>query len=146
MHIRRLCRRHLLSASDLSPASFRVGFVLGGPGTGKSLQCGKLCDEWPHLSHISVGNVLREAVGHGISSNADTMSLRPLEVPNGHREIILDAFSKGSILPAHVTVNLLQQDFQRRANAADDSMVSTASSAVHVEVCLRLCVCMCVYV
>lgn len=40
--------------------------LVGGPGSGKGTQCEKIVEEF-HFTHLSVGDLLREAVASGSS-------------------------------------------------------------------------------
>lgn len=75
----------------------RIIFVLGGPGCGKGTQCQKLCENYPEFVHLSAGELLREARTSGSALG----------------EMIEKCMLEGSIVPAEVTVNLLQEAMQK---------------------------------
>lgn len=83
---------------------FQVVFVLGGPGAGKGTQCTLLSSRmgWTHLS---AGDLLREER----KSGSDLANLI-----NSHIE-------KGEIVPASITVNLLQKAMEEACNKAPTS-------------------------
>ncbi|QWU87149.1 hypothetical protein CA3LBN_001414 [Candidozyma haemuli] len=69
-----------------------VVFVLGGPGSGKGTQCGKLVNEKGFV-HLSAGDLLRaEQVREGSSDGA----------------LIAQCIKEGTIVPQEVTVRLLR--------------------------------------
>ena len=45
--------------------TYRVMFVVGGPGSGKGTLCGKLVEQRSHVKHISSGDLLRHEVASG---------------------------------------------------------------------------------
>lgn len=110
----RVGHRTLVSAatSTKRPLSCSVGFVLGGPGSGKSYQCAIAAKTLP-LLHVSVGDVLREAVDPTLAQPG----LRRLRVAEPQLELIRDVFKSGKILPAEISIELLYQEFQRRLEA-----------------------------
>lgn len=67
-------------------------FVLGGPGSGKSTLCNKLCDTLDSYFHISVGQLLRN-YSKELTDNA-------IEVKN----ILLN----GQVVPAEIVIPLLK--------------------------------------
>eukprot|EP00897_Mesotaenium_endlicherianum_P011072 jgi/Mesen1/9994/ME000072S09406 len=74
-----------------TPTKPRVVFVLGGPGSGKGTQCAKIVDEFGFV-HLSAGDLLRAEINSG--SENGTM--------------IQNMIKEGTIVPAEVTVGLLQ--------------------------------------
>ncbi len=71
-----------------------VVFVLGGPGAGKGTQCAYLAEKYPTICHLSAGDLLREEVAKGESSELG-------------KEISY-MIKNGLIVRAEVTVQLLQ--------------------------------------
>ena len=67
-------------------------FVLGGPGSGKGTQCAKLVQEFG-LSHVSVGDLLREEVAKGspVGKEIDGM------------------MKEGKIVPLNITLKVLEK-------------------------------------
>merc|ERR550534_1514637 len=43
-------------------STYRVVFIIGGPGAGKGTYCKRLTDQNPNLVHVSTGDLLREEV------------------------------------------------------------------------------------
>jgi UMP-CMP kinase len=73
-----------------------VIFVLGGPGTGKGTQCGKLVKDWDFV-HLSAGELLRaEQAREGSQYGA----------------LIKKFIEEGEIVPMEITVGLLQNAMQ----------------------------------
>jgi len=91
-------------STDEEENQFQVVFVLGGPGAGKGTQCTLLSSRmgWTHLS---AGDLLREER----KSGSDLANLI-----NSHIE-------KGEIVPASITVNLLQKAMEKAFNKAPTS-------------------------
>lgn len=73
----------------------QVVFVLGGPGSGKGTQCGKLVAEFG-VVHLSAGDLLRAERNSG-SSVAEEI--------NNH-------IKNGSIVPVEITVGLIKKAMQ----------------------------------
>eukprot|EP00803_Ostreobium_quekettii_P001942 evm.model.scf_2381.1 EVM.evm.TU.scf_2381.1 scf_2381:5287-7579(-) len=69
-----------------------IVFVLGGPGSGKGTQCGKLVEEFD-IDHFSAGDLLRAHVQSGS--------------PEG--KMVHEIIQQGQIVPSHITVGLLQK-------------------------------------
>lgn len=76
----------------LSDDEVKVIFVLGGPGSGKGTQCGKLVREKGFV-HLSAGDLLRAEQNRPGSK---------------YGELIAQCIKEGSIVPQEVTVALLQ--------------------------------------
>ena len=70
-----------------------VVFVLGGPGSGKGTQCGKIVSEFPDVAHFSAGDLLRAHVKSGTEE--------------GNK--VAEMMQQGQIVPSSVTVGLLQE-------------------------------------
>lgn len=81
-----------ISAAGGARIKHQVVFVLGGPGSGKGTQCSKLTSEFSDVAHFSAGDLLREHVKSG--------------TPEGN--MVADMIKNGQIVPAEVTVGLLQ--------------------------------------
>eukprot|EP00344_Euplotes_crassus_P012560 CAMPEP_0196996138 /NCGR_PEP_ID=MMETSP1380-20130617/2102_1 /TAXON_ID=5936 /ORGANISM="Euplotes crassus, Strain CT5" /LENGTH=186 /DNA_ID=CAMNT_0042412021 /DNA_START=12 /DNA_END=568 /DNA_ORIENTATION=+ len=79
-----------------------VTFVLGGPGSGKGTQCGKLVEKHGFI-HLSAGDLLREERNSG-SKDA---------------ELINEYIKEGKIVPVEITCNLLKKAME--ANGWDKS-------------------------
>jgi adenylate kinase family enzyme len=79
------------SAAAAPKAGGKVIFVLGGPGTGKGTQCGKLAEKYA-CAHFSAGDLLREEVKKGSEQG----------------QMISDMIRDGKIVPAQVTLDLLK--------------------------------------
>jgi len=77
--------------------TFQVVFVLGGPGSGKGTQCSRLVQELSGWSHLSAGDLLR----------AERQSGSPLA------ELINSKIAQGQIVPASITVGLLQKAMEQ---------------------------------
>jgi UMP-CMP kinase len=71
---------------------YLVAFVLGGPGSGKGTQSGKLVEEFD-VVHLSAGDLLRAHMKSGS--------------PEG--KMVADMIAHGQIVPSYVTVGLLQR-------------------------------------
>lgn len=76
--------------------SFKVVFVLGGPGSGKGTNCTKIVETFGY-SHLSAGDLLRAERESG-SELAD---------------MINTYIKEGKIVPAEVTVRLLRNAMER---------------------------------
>lgn len=81
-------KKPALSEKDVS-----VIFVLGGPGSGKGTQCGKLVEEKGFL-HLSAGDLLRSEQNREGSQ---------------YGSLIAQCIKEGTIVPQEVTVALLAQ-------------------------------------
>lgn len=77
----------------------KVVFVLGGPGSGKGTQCAKIVDTYG-FTHLSAGDLLRAEINSG--SKYGTM--------------IENTIKEGKIVPAEVTVKLLQRAMKESDN------------------------------
>ena len=71
---------------------FQVVFVLGGPGSGKGTQCGRIQERFGYV-HLSAGDLLREEKESGSETAA----------------MINSYIKEGKIVPAEVTVELLKK-------------------------------------
>ncbi|XP_074273557.1 UMP-CMP kinase 3-like isoform X3 [Silene latifolia] len=69
-----------------------IGFVLGGPGSGKGTQCSKIVETYG-FTHLSAGDLLRNEIS--CSSKNGSM--------------ILELIKEGKIVPSEVTVKLIQK-------------------------------------
>lgn len=86
-----VARRTMGLFSSKQRSSFDIVFVLGGPGSGKGTQSGKLVEEFG-VVHLSAGDLLRAHMKSG--SKDGTM--------------VADMIKNGQIVPSHVTVSLLE--------------------------------------
>eukprot|EP00271_Cylindrocystis_brebissonii_P014166 TRINITY_DN35427_c0_g1_i1.p1 TRINITY_DN35427_c0_g1~~TRINITY_DN35427_c0_g1_i1.p1 ORF type:complete len:349 (-),score=62.98 TRINITY_DN35427_c0_g1_i1:836-1765(-) len=77
----------------------RIVFVLGGPGSGKGTQCAKIVDDFGFV-HLSAGDLLRAEINSGSE--------------NGN--MIKAMIKEGKIVPAEVTVGLLQKAMKESDN------------------------------
>lgn len=71
-------------------------FVLGGPGSGKGTQCERLAANLP-VAHFSAGDLLREHQKSGTEEG----------------NMIATMIKEGKIVPAEVTVRLLESAMQK---------------------------------
>jgi len=87
---------YTITEADPALAAANIVFVGGGPGSGKGTQCDRLIE---HLGfqHVSVGDVLRAEVTSGS--------------PAGEK--LAAIMKEGKIVPAKVTLFLLQKHFQQ---------------------------------
>lgn len=76
-----------------------VIFVLGGPGSGKGTQCANIVEHFGY-THLSAGDLLRAEIKSG--SENGTM--------------IQNMIKEGKIVPAEVTIKLLQKAIQGSGN------------------------------
>ncbi|XP_074279487.1 UMP-CMP kinase 3-like isoform X1 [Silene latifolia] len=76
-----------------------VIFVLGGPGSGKGTQCANIVQNFGY-THLSAGDLLRAEIKSGSE--------------NGN--MIQDMIKEGKIVPAEVTIKLLQKAIQESDN------------------------------
>ncbi|KAL9245542.1 hypothetical protein vseg_019182 [Gypsophila vaccaria] len=76
-----------------------VIFVLGGPGSGKGTQCANIVTNYGY-THLSAGDLLRAEIKSG--SENGTM--------------IQNMIKEGKIVPAEVTIKLLQKAIQQSDN------------------------------
>ncbi|WOL17448.1 UMP-CMP kinase 4-like [Canna indica] len=76
-----------------------VVFVLGGPGSGKGTQCAKIVENYG-FTHLSAGDLLRAEIKSG-SENGTMIS---------------NMIKEGKIVPAEVTINLLQKAMLESGN------------------------------
>lgn len=74
--------------------------MLGGPGSGKGTNCGKLVSDYGFV-HLSAGDLLR--------AERDSGS------PNG--ELINNIILKGEIVPVEITVNLIKNAMEKAGGA-----------------------------
>jgi UMP-CMP kinase len=78
---------------------WKVIFVLGGPGAGKSNQCKNLSTDY-QLCHLSIGDIL----------------LAELKKPDSkYAPIIYKNMTEGTIGPPHITVSLLETAMEEAA-------------------------------
>lgn len=83
-----------MSDASLAGAPPKVLFVLGGPGAGKGTQCEKILEHFPSWAHISAGDCLRAERNDPASKDG---------------EVINSYIKDGKIVPAEITVKLLQK-------------------------------------
>ncbi|XP_030547974.1 UMP-CMP kinase 3-like isoform X1 [Rhodamnia argentea] len=74
------------------PREYRVVYVLGSPGSGKSTQCSKISSEFG-FSHLSAGDLLQKEVESGSEEG----------------KMIRDLKKEGKLVPSETVVKLLQQ-------------------------------------
>mmetsp|Transcript_123187 Transcript_123187/g.223900 ORF Transcript_123187/g.223900 Transcript_123187/m.223900 type:complete len:298 (-) Transcript_123187:235-1128(-) len=93
-----------ISMSDDSLASSvpKVLFVLGGPGAGKGTQCEKILEHFPSWAHVSAGDCLRAERNDPTSKDG---------------EVINSYIKDGKIVPAEITVKLLQKAMAKKMKA-----------------------------
>mmetsp|Transcript_21737 Transcript_21737/g.66977 ORF Transcript_21737/g.66977 Transcript_21737/m.66977 type:complete len:227 (-) Transcript_21737:433-1113(-) len=72
---------------------FRVVFVLGGPGSGKGTQCGRIVETYGWV-HLSAGDLLRAERKDPTSKDG---------------ELINEFIREGKIVPVEITLKLLQK-------------------------------------
>jgi UMP-CMP kinase len=78
-------------AAHAAAKTYKVAFVLGGPGSGKGTQSAKMVEEFG-VVHLSAGDLLR---AHMKSGSEDG-------------KMVADMIANGQIVPSSVTVGLLQ--------------------------------------
>ncbi|KAF8038315.1 hypothetical protein BT93_B0989 [Corymbia citriodora subsp. variegata] len=76
-----------------------VVFVLGGPGSGKGTQCAKIVQHFG-FAHISTGDLLRDESRSGSETG----------------NMIESIMKEGKMVPAEVTIKLLQKAMQESGN------------------------------
>jgi len=86
-----------MSSSIGDMQTCRVVFVLGGPGAGKGTQCELLTKNMPEWDHLSAGDLLRAERKKSDSELAD---------------LINSKIAAGQIVPAEITVSLLEKAMQ----------------------------------
>jgi len=74
-------------------STFRVVFIMGGPGAGKGTYCKRLTDQNPNLVHVSTGDLLREEI------KAPTALAQQLKLK----------MKRGELLDAGIVVTLLDK-------------------------------------
>ncbi|GMM27845.1 bifunctional uridylate/adenylate kinase [Martiniozyma asiatica (nom. inval.)] len=80
-----------LFPSSKYPDAINILFVLGGPGSGKGTQCGKLVKDFDFV-HLSAGDLLRAERASGSESG----------------ELIENYIKEGLIVPQEITIKLLE--------------------------------------
>lgn len=95
------------SSSTKSSSSFRVVFVLGGPGAGKGTQCELLIQNYPCF-HLSAGQLLRDEAEKKDGSSE-------------HAALIEECLVAGKIVPVEISLALLQNAM--REAEGNDSLV-----------------------
>lgn len=86
---------YLKSAGKGKESKPKIVFVLGGPGSGKGTQCGRLVENFG-FDHFSAGDLLRAEVKAG-----------------GERgELIAELIKEGKLVPGHITLELLNKAIQ----------------------------------
>ncbi|GEQ70597.1 hypothetical protein JCM33374_g4275 [Metschnikowia sp. JCM 33374] len=86
-----------------SPEDVKVIFVLGGPGSGKGTQCGKLVEEKGFV-HLSAGDLLRAEQQREGSK---------------YGELIAQYIKEGTIVPQEVTIALLKTAISSHVQKGD---------------------------
>lgn len=76
------------------PPSFRVLFILGGPGAGKGTQCDLLKEHYPCV-HLSAGELLREEAANKKGESE-------------HAALIEECLVAGKIVPVEISLALLR--------------------------------------
>ncbi|KAL2904277.1 UMP-CMP kinase 3, partial [Bienertia sinuspersici] len=84
---------------EVAEKKITVIFVLGGPGSGKGTQCTNIVENFGY-THLSAGDLLRAEIKSG--SENGTM--------------IQNMIKEGKIVPAEVTIKLLQKAIQESGN------------------------------
>lgn len=112
----RLVSSRAFSSSSVQNADWatpRIIFVLGGPGSGKGTQCEMISSRYG-VRHISAGHLLREEQ----KSNSK----------NG--QLIESILKAGKIVPAQITMDLLQQAIMKTVSGgvAEVNVASSNSS------------------
>ena len=77
--------------------------VLGLPGAGKGTICSMLSNDYGFI-HISIGEILREEV-------------KDITIMNESKQLILNSFKEGSILPFKFILNLLKTNIEKYTNS-----------------------------
>ena len=90
------------SDKNIQISTWKIVFVLGGPGSGKGTQCKRLVDKYSGLQHLSVGDVLRAERALPGSEYADT---------------IAENMRLGRVGPMEITVKLLSRAMSQAAAA-----------------------------
>ncbi len=94
----------LLAKQSLNSSECRkVIFVLGGPGSGKGTQCGKLVSAYSNVVHFSAGDLLREET----KSESET------------GKMISQMIRDGAIVPGHITIELLRKAIYSHPNSSN---------------------------
>lgn len=86
---------HTTTNIEAEKKKITVIFVLGGPGSGKGTQCANIVENFGY-THLSAGDLLRAEIKSG--SDNGTM--------------IQNMIKEGKIVPAEVTIRLLQKAIQ----------------------------------
>lgn len=88
------------AAAEQRPVKeLKVVFVLGGPGSGKGTQCAKIVETFGFV-HLSAGDLLRAEINSG----------------NENGTMIQNMIKEGKIVPAEVTVKLLEKAMKESDN------------------------------
>lgn len=85
--------------AQIPAKELKVVFVLGGPGSGKGTQCTKIVDTFGFV-HLSAGDLLRAEINSG----------------NENGTMIQNMIKEGKIVPAEVTVKLLEKAMKESEN------------------------------
>lgn len=80
------------ASSSETPPKHRVIFVLGGPGAGKGTQCANIVAHYPYVTHLSVGELLRNAKANH----------------SPHADQIEECLVAGQIVPVAISLALLR--------------------------------------
>lgn len=95
--------KETVTKAAFSPEDVKVIFVLGGPGSGKGTQCGKLVKEKGFV-HLSAGDLLRAEQQRQGSK---------------YGELIAQCIKEGTIVPQEVTIALLKSAISTQVEKGD---------------------------
>lgn len=112
--IKRFCVRVLVRRMHRAVTAI---FVNGGPGTGKGTQCARLVAEF-NIYHINVGALLRQQV---------MLHRKDPKASIKHGALIERILSEGSIVPSHISVDLLVAEMQRLRRDRSVAAIPTAN-------------------
>ena len=88
--------------ASFSKSDTTVIFVIGGPGAGKGTQCSRLLQDFPKVVHLSAGDLLRAEQSRPDSALGS---------------LIISCINDGTIVPMHVTIQLLENAMREHPNA-----------------------------
>ena len=96
-----------IPSTDTANINVTVFFILGGPGAGKGTQCAKLSQAIPAVSHLNVGDVLREEM---------------LKPDSKYGEVIKRNMQEGRVGPKEITLELLRNAMLKMMKQSDCTM------------------------